>query len=176
MLEDKGLVGATIFVVTSDHGDEFWEHAEVEAANFCLLDEICGIGHGHNFFNEIIQVPLLMSGPVPDSKPAYFVSAVDILPTVADLLGIYHKMSFDGQNIFEAAGERTLLSEASGFGNEKKALIIGRYKLIYSKDDGVEWLFDLEKDPKEQHPIVDRELTSAFVGKLLQILRQDEFD
>lgn len=53
-------------------------------------------------------------------------------------------------------------------------LVVGRYKLIYSKDDGIEWLFDLEKDPQEQHPIVDRELTSLFVEKLLRLLREDE--
>lgn len=50
----------------------------------------------------------------------------------------------------------------------------GRYKLIYSKDDGIEWVFDLEKDPEEQHPIVDRAVTSVFVDKLLRMLKEDE--
>ncbi len=44
----------------------------------------------------------------------------------------------------------------------------------YSKDDNIEWVFDLEKDPQEQHPIVDKEVTSVFVEKLHQILRDDE--
>ena len=50
----------------------------------------------------------------------------------------------------------------------------GRYKLIYSKDDGIEWVFDLEEDPQELNPILDGEVTSVYVEKLLQILREDE--
>jgi len=173
-VEDAGLADRTILVVTADHGDEFLEHAEIEARSFYDQRGCYGIGHGHSVFNEIIQVPLLMSGPIPTMGSTHFVSAVDIVPTVVDLLGISHDMRFDGQNIFETEGERPLLSEASAFGYEKKALVIGRYKLIYSKDDGIEWLFDLENDPQEQHPIVNREVTSVFVEKLLQMLKEDE--
>jgi len=53
-------------------------------------------------------------------------------------------------------------------------LIIGKYKLIYSKDDKIEWLFDLENDPEEQQPITDKEVTSVFVKKLFQILAEGE--
>ena len=173
-LKDKGLVDSTILIVTADHGEQFWEHAELDARSFYLKGGVCGISHGDNVYNEIIEVPLIISGPVPDKNQDHFVSTVDIVPTIADLLGVSHKMRFNGQNIFEIEGERFLLSEASSWGYEKKALVAGRYKLIYSKDDGIEWVFDLEKDPQEQHPIVDKEVTSIFVDKLLQILREDE--
>lgn len=173
-LENMGLADSTIFVITGDHAEEFWEHAEVEAENFYIQDGVCGISHGRNVFNEIIQVPLLMSGPVPDRKPTHLTSAVDIVPTIADLLGVNHSIRFDGENVFKAEGERPLLSEACLIGYEKKALVVGRYKLIYSRDDGIEWLFDLERDPQEQHPIVDRQITSVYVDKLLQILKEDE--
>ncbi|NJE77453.1 hypothetical protein E3E37_11070, partial [Thermococcus sp. ES12] len=86
-----------------------------------------------------------------------------------------HSLTFDGQNLFEVKNKkRPLLSEAAGYGYEKKALIVGRYKLIYSPDDGVQWLFDLKKDPFEQHPIKDKEVTSIFVDKLNKMLREDE--
>lgn len=155
------LVDSTIFVITADHGDEFWEHAELEARSFNHQWRY-GIGHGYSAFNELIHVPLLMTGPVPHKQPLRLVSTVDIVPTLADLLGITHNMRFDGVNIFESDTERPLLNEASSTGYEKKALVISRYKLIYSKDDGIAWLFDLEKDPREQHPIVDKEITSVF--------------
>lgn len=173
-LEDAGLVDSTVLAITGDHGEEFWEHAGLEARNFYDPRGYYGVGHGHNVFNEIIQVPLLMSGRVPDSRSDRLASAVDVVPTIVDLLGVSHNMRFDGRNVFDAEGERPLLNEASGYGYEKKALIVGKYKLIYSKDDRVEWLFDLEKDPREQHPIADREVTSVFVEKLHRMLREDE--
>jgi arylsulfatase A-like enzyme len=172
--QDMGLIDSTILVITADHGEEFWEHAALEAMSFYLGDEVCGISHGINVFNETIQVPLLMSGAVPSRQPDYFVSTADIVPTVIDLLGVKHNMRFDGRNVFETDEERPLLSEATSDGYEKKALVVGRYKLVYSKDDGIEWVFDLEKDPKEQNPITDKEVTSIFVEKLAQILTRDE--
>ena len=173
-LQDLGLAGQTIFIVTADHGEEFWDHAELQTANFYHQRGICGVTHGQAGFRELIEVPLAISGPIPDKEATGFVSSVDIVPTVIDLLGISHNMSFDGQNIFNTDRERPLLSEASGSGYEKKALVVGRYKLIYSKDDRVEWVFDLEKDPEEQHPIVDKQVTSIFVDKLYRMLREGE--
>lgn len=174
-LKDAGLIDHTILIVTGDHGDEFGEHANVEAKYFYDPRGYYGIGHGHNVFNEIIEVPLLISVPVPDRECGPIVSTVDIVPTVMDSLGVNHRMRFDGRNILvKNEGERSLLSESSGSGYEKKALVTGRYKLIYSNDDGVEWLFDLENDPEEQHPIKDKEITSIYVNKLLQMLREDE--
>ena len=38
----------TIFVVTADHGDEFMDHG--------------GLGHGHTMYQELLRVPLLVSG------------------------------------------------------------------------------------------------------------------
>lgn len=85
-------------------------------------------------------MPLIISEPVRYSKPEHFISTVDIVPTVLKLLGINCKMRFGGRNIFDIKKDRPLLSEAVSCGYEKKALIIGKDKLIYSKDDGVEWL------------------------------------
>jgi len=172
-LEDRGLADSTILMVTADHGDEFWEHTELEGRCFHDPRGYSGTGHGHAVFNEVIEVPLLMSGPIPNKKSNHYVSTVDITPTVTALLGISPRMKFDGQNIFNAVGERPLLSEGSWW-QDKKALIIGKYKLIYSKDDKIEWLFDLENDPEEQQPITDKEVTSVFVKKLFQILAEGE--
>ena len=173
-LKDIGLVDSTVLIITADHGEEFWEHASLEAENFYDPRGCYGVGHGHNVFNEIIEIPLLISAPgVPDGQSRRLVSMVDIMPTVLDLLEVKHKLKFDGQNILgEQGSERPLLSEASGYGYEKKALIIGRFKLIYSQDDGVAWVFDLEKDPQELHPITDQGVVSIFVDNLSEIQKR----
>jgi arylsulfatase len=40
----RGMLDDALFVYTSDHGEEFWEHGE--------------IGHGHSLFEECVHVPL----------------------------------------------------------------------------------------------------------------------
>jgi len=39
----------TIVIVTSDHGEEFWEHGNFE--------------HGHTVYSELLHVPLIIGGP-----------------------------------------------------------------------------------------------------------------
>ena len=175
-LKDMGLLDSTVLIITADHGEEFWEHAALEAENFYDPRGCCGVGHGHNVFNEVIEIPLLISAPgVPNRQSGHLVSMVDIMPTVLDLLEVKHKLKFDGQNILgEQESGRPLLSEASGYGYEKKALIIGRFKLIYSQDDGVAWVFNLEKDPQELHPITDQAVVSMFVDKLSEIQKRSK--
>jgi len=175
-LRSMGLADSTILIVTADHGDEFWEHAELAAASFYDKRGRHGTCHGHSVFNEVIEVPILVSTPLPHSESFRYVSTVDIAPTVLDLIGADHFIRFDGRSLLASAGDRPVLSEAPAFGYEKKALIVGRYKLIYSKDDGVEWVFDLETDPHEQNPITDRSVTTVFVDKLNAMLTQDELE
>lgn len=166
----QNLLNSTIFVITADHGEEFWEYHNLEANNFYDPRGFHGVGHGHNVFNKIIEVPLLFSGPGIPKKVDSKVSHTDIMPTILDLLKIRYKIKFDGKNIFkEDNNKRLLLSEATGFGFEKKALIYGRYKLIYSKNDNISWIFDLKKDPNESNPINDKEINSMFLNKLMNV-------
>lgn len=170
-LEDSGLIDSTVLIITADHGEEFWEHAKLEAENFYDQRGSYGVGHGPNVFNEIIEVPLILSWPkIPNKRHGKLVSTIDIMPTILDLLGVNHKLSFEGINLFDSKEKRALLSEAAAFGYEKKALVMGGFKLIYSKHDDIAWVFDLENDPEEQNPIADEELVSVFVDKLNKIL------
>ena len=96
------------------------------------------------------------------------------MPNILDLLGISHKLSFDGINLFEGKEKRALLCEAAGFGYEKRALVMGGFKLIHSKHDDITWVFDRKKDPEEQNPITDEELVNVFVNKLNTIIAKRE--
>ena len=60
-LEERGLLGRSIVIVTSDHGEEFGEH---------------GIfGHGASLFEAAVRVPLIIS--LPDSTRALVSSPVN---------------------------------------------------------------------------------------------------
>jgi arylsulfatase A-like enzyme len=174
-LEKKNLTENTIFMVTADHGEEFWEHAEVEAKHFFDPRDYHGVGHGHNVFNEIIEVPLLISTPEPHKDvKKNLVSSVDITPTLLDLLNIHFFGNLDGLNVFETNPDRPLLTEAIGYGFEKKSLIFGDYKLVYSKNDEITWVFDLKKDPKEMYPISEGNVKVQLMDKLKQIYTDSE--
>jgi len=178
-LEDKGLTDSTLFIVTADHGEEFWEHAEIEAKFFYDPRGFYGVGHGHNLFNEIIEVPILISGP--DTSRIHravgidrLVSTVDIVPTILDWLGLEHRFKLDGYSLLDdVPKDRYILSEAVGYGYEKKALIKGKYKLLYAGHDGVRWVFDLESDPYERKPILKEDIALSLIKELKKILAKD---
>ncbi len=75
-LKANGLLGENDWlIITSDHGEEFFEHNQW--------------GHGQNVYQEVLRVPLIMLGPgVPEGMVIHTpVSLVDMLPTLADVVG-----------------------------------------------------------------------------------------
>ena len=55
-LKKWGLNKNTLIVITSDHGEEFYEHQ--------------GWGHGQSLYDELIHVPLIIygEGSIPSGK------------------------------------------------------------------------------------------------------------
>jgi len=168
-LEKKGLLEDTLIVVTADHGEEFWEHREVEAKYFYDERGEYGFGHGHNVFREIIEVPLTMYG-FSGLKNWEHVSSADVTPTILQELNIKPRFKPDGIPLQEKPRKRTILTEAAGYGYEKKALQVGDFKFLYAREDGVEWVFNLRNDPNERTPISDPYVTQIFKEKLKKLL------
>jgi arylsulfatase A-like enzyme len=75
-LAELGLDEDTVFVVVSDHGEEFLEHGRLE--------------HGSQNYQESVHVPLLLTGPgIPSGRRvATPVGHADLLPTFLELLGL----------------------------------------------------------------------------------------
>ncbi|WP_456423178.1 sulfatase [Thermococcus sp.] len=171
-IEKRGLLDNTVIVFTADHGEEFWEHAKLEAQNFYDPRGIYGVGHGHNVFNEIIEVPLAVEGPVHnlkiDNRPL-----VDLFPTILKLWKTEVPYKLDGRPLNEKP-RPFLMSEATGYGYEKKAFIVNGLKFLYAPDDGVEWVFLMNRDPQESNPLKDADITENMRKKLLSILARDE--
>jgi arylsulfatase A-like enzyme len=74
-LRGAGLLGENDWlIITSDHGEEFFEHEQ--------------LGHGQNLYQEVIRVPLLVLGPgIPKGKVIQTpVSLIDMLPTLAQIV------------------------------------------------------------------------------------------
>ena len=156
-LSSLSVLNRTLIVVTADHGEELWDHVDLERKHFFDPRPWYGISHGHHLFQEVISVPLLVVGPdIPVGFYKCLVSIVDIVPTLLDWVGIgQHKLAtqLDGQNLFSTARGRAVLAEATAYGYEKKVVIQDNLKLYVSKGDSVSWVFDLSQDPKETRPL-----------------------
>lgn len=164
-LKKNRFLETTTLIITADHGEEFWDHTKIEKEFFFDPRDVYGIGHGHSVFNELLNVPLILSGYDIESKIyKNKVSLVDIVPTILKLLGINYNYAFDGRNLFKTNKEnRIILSEDTAYGFEKKAIHSSRYKLIRSMGDGITLLFDVSRDPKEKKVIQNKKIESKLV-------------
>jgi arylsulfatase A-like enzyme len=87
-LDELGLAEDTLVIVTSDHGDEFFEHGS--------------IGHRRTLYEEVVQVPMVMR--YPGRLPAGtdvdgLVSLVDLPATIVDLAGIEPRTASAGRSV-----------------------------------------------------------------------------
>ncbi len=90
LVDRLGLRDETAVVVLSDHGEEFWEHFEV----FAL--------HAHSLYGELVNVPFMVFSPELDGASTPIrseVSTADLVPTLADLLGIGLQEACDGVSL-----------------------------------------------------------------------------
>lgn len=163
-LDEKGLLERTIFVVASDHGEEFWDHARLGRSLHLDPRGIAGIGHGHTLFGELLDVPLVMSGAgLPARRVATQVRNLDLAPTLIGLAGLSAEgLGMHGVDLVAEIRSGQLaplaaLSEDIAYGAGARSVDDGRYKLVRyvaTKDGRSELLFDLEADPEERRDLL----------------------
>jgi arylsulfatase A-like enzyme len=151
-ISEELLDDSWILIITSDHGDEFFEHG--------------GVSHSRKLYDELIHVPLIIYG-VDDLKSSskILLSHVDIIPTILDLLGVRDRRDlFVGMSVIDK-DESYTYSE-----HEKiRAIRTMSHKLIIDEKYGKIELYDLKKDPEERRNISDyeedvvRELTKKLI-------------
>ena len=155
-LVESNLDSETVMMITSDHGEELWDHYELEREFFYDPRGVYGLGHGHNMFEEIIRVPTAIIGPdIHRGVFSYPISLIDLYVTLLDILGVkYSDEIIEGFNTFNSDNllERHILVEDSIYGYDKMAIVFNKYKYIVSPYDNVYWEFNLHKDPREKNP------------------------
>jgi len=159
-LDRRGLLGNTMVIITSDHGEQFGEHGL--------------FSHGNSLYLPNLHVPLLIIFPshVPgDVMVSQPVSLRDLPATVMDILGLEETPRFPGTSLVRYWRSRKdpsdmgvwpLLSEVNTevsivahlpdwypvSKGDMKSLLEGRYHYI-KNGDGTEELYDVEMDPLE---------------------------
>lgn len=153
----------TILVVTSDHGEEFWEHEQFESQQYdCGRKSVerwlLGTGHGHTLFNELLHVPLIfVNAPQPLNRAIRStpVSIVDVMPTLLTFLGMNQCHAMDGESLTQEISGREILAESILYGYERKTILKGNIKVISAPGDGHLAVYDLARDPEEKHGTAD---------------------
>ncbi len=150
------LYERSLIVLVSDHGEEFLDHD--------------GWSHGKTLYQEQLGVPLIVrfpgAGRPRGTRVAALATQLDLVPTVADLLGLEPPPEALGQSLLPVVADGLLpvVADAStrpGYaqleldGQRAESLVDGRWKLICKPCR----LFDLAADPGEtrdlasEHPV-----------------------
>lgn len=144
-LQERGLLERTIVVLTSDHGEEFYDHG--------------GFNHHRTLYEEVIHIPLIMHGR--DLLPAYgrisrTTHANDLGYTLLRLAGIDSAdIRLPGRNMFDGESNASSHVIAELYKKDRNiwALIKGTEKFITTvgKDNSTRSeYYDLKADPQEK--------------------------
>jgi choline-sulfatase len=154
-----GLTGKTLFVLTSDHGTELYEHRRFD--------------HGFTLYDEQIHVPLFIKLPGQTAGKVITdrVSSIDVMPTILDLLDVQvpanAQKQLRGVSLVSAmqgsSARRDVFSETDYRQYTYKRSIITPegWKLIYTLESKTRELYNLNDDRRETKNLVDAEAKVA---------------
>lgn len=139
-LKAEGIYDETAFIISADHGDEFWEHGSC--------------GHGHNLHQELVRVPLVIK--VPGALPAGVratggANGVDLLPTMLDLIGGTDPKDQQGFSLLPYVGAQGAYPQAQIAMNGKDSftLSVGPAKVIFRSDSSIK-AYNIQTDLAEK--------------------------
>lgn len=126
----------TVVIITSDHGEEFYEHGKLE--------------HQENVFEEVTHVPLVIKGLEEnrfETDIEDIASLIDLAPTILNLFEITRPNQYEGINLLASKRKYTIsetlypsLNCREGFLTEKD--IDGYIYSICSKENAVFYFQD----------------------------------
>jgi arylsulfatase A-like enzyme len=168
-LKSEGLLDRTLVIFTTDNGYFHGEH---------------GLADKWYPYEESIRVPLIVRDPrIPASKRGKtnddFVLNADLAPTLLAFAGLPASARMQGSDfapLYLAAGKPAWRDEFfyehptirnTGFIPSSEALVSKEIKYIYWPDFGYEEVFDLKRDPFEEHNLAH----NAVFVKPLAVLR-----
>jgi arylsulfatase A-like enzyme len=162
-LEKQGMLDRMLVLLTSDHGEEFGEHA--------------GLHHGFFLYEESVRVPLIVRAPGGKVRGRVKAptSSFDLGPTLLALAGIEplggHAF---GMSLFDARPNRAVFTSASLGAGATTAkgtfgVVKNRQKLMIDPRYGSAELYDLTNDPAETTNRIDeRPEVAAALARLLR--------
>lgn len=160
----RGLWDRLVVALTSDHGEELFEHG--------------GFEHGHSMYQELLHVPLVLwASGVKARRLSVPVSVADVGPTLARAAGIPFPQDTFGRSLWEHLTRgtepppRSIVAEGTLSGPERKAIVQWPYKLIVTTPGDEVQLYELDQDPGESfNRASDLETVTGLRDALSRIL------
>jgi len=176
-LKEKKLYDDSLIIITSDHGENIGEHG--------LMD------HQYCLYDTLLKIPLIIKYPknlnLSNKTDDKIVQAIDLYPTILDVLKIKKQPYLQGQSILSSKKNEETFAEYKAPQPSKEAIFrqLGRvnfpferalvsvrtnyHKLIWSSD-GKHELYDIKKDPDETKNIIleNKAVASQMDGKIME--------
>jgi arylsulfatase A-like enzyme len=179
-LQAAGEYESSWIVVTSDHGEELFDHG--------------GFSHGYTLHEEVVRVPLFIKpagAEPPGGVIEQAVGLVDLHPTLLAAAGLRPAPDLDGRSLLpllrpgvprvESPPRELLLEGDVDRRCRARGLLRGRYKLIHVDQDyegrrDEILLFDLEEDPRERENLASErpELAAELMARLEELFAEAE--
>lgn len=164
-MKENNLFDSTLIIFTGDHGESLGQHGEET--------------HGFFAYNSSIWVPLIISRPeTAPGRVDYYVSHIDIFPTVCDVLGIKKPSFLQGASLLPALKREKLPERPIYFESlypyysrgwaPLKGFILKKKKFI---DSPIPELYDLNHDFDELNNLAGRKKVAQLTSQLKKIIQ-----
>lgn len=165
-LAEFGLSDRTIVILTADHGEMLGDHGLLFKAGY--------------MYDEVVHTPLIIRAPgkLPSGKRvAGMTQAIDIMPTVLELLGVTPSKRIQGQSLLPViAGKSPGRGEVYSEFATTKMLQTADWKLVHYVGAPLGELYNLREDPHElsnlyndpAHAKVRAEMQSRLIDWLIK--------
>ncbi|MBD3188389.1 sulfatase-like hydrolase/transferase [Candidatus Bathyarchaeota archaeon] len=170
LFKKHGEYDKTIFILTSDHGEEFNEHGDY--------------GHRAHLYDELPHVPFaIFGGPIereeipglnPGTRVPGLSSLIQLPPTILELAGLENDPAFDSESLLKNIGNGnpgldhvmactfhkgivTRFNQASDRTIKKMVSVrTNEFKYIYDQETESKELYNLKTDEMEQQDISEK--------------------
>lgn len=148
--------------VTSDHGEEFFDHG--------------GFEHGHTLVSAVTRVPMIVAGPdvVPGVRPT-IVQHDDLYQTLRELGRAPRVERTSGESLLAIAegAERTAIMENCLYGSDMLSLVDGDHRFMLQLETGLASVWELDEAGVERRRLGGDELSehATRLGQKLEAER-----
>ena len=150
---------STMLALTSDHGEEFWEHG--------------GFEHGHHLLGELTRVPTILAGAgiAEQGRRKNVVEHVDLSVTIAAIADLNFART-PGVDLRTTRNDDPgwAMSENTLYGPPMVSLVDHNHRLVIDQEQRLAWLWSVDENGVETGPLKESDdaISTALMNELIR--------